>query len=421
MRRRFAAAIAAVLSVKLGAGQAAKSIHYWCRKSMCGISGIVQFDGQPIDTEQLSRMNDSIIHRGPDGEGQYVDDGVGLAHRRLAILDLRHEGDQPMHFKDRLVIVYNGEVYNYIELREELVTAGYAFSTTTDTEVILAAYDHWGEQCVQRFNGMWGFAIYDLQSKKLFCSRDRFGIKPFYYCHTAGGIRFGSEIKQLIGDKPKANQDLVIEYLVSGILDHSQETMFDGVLKILPGHNLFIDVACKSVEARQYYEVQANPTIDAMNQSAAVQLVQQTFEQSIRYRLRADVKVGTCLSGGIDSSSVASCAAMQLRQTNPKGRFAAITAIATEPKYDESAYAKAIVDKQDLDWSTVTPTSDDFRQSIDEVVYTQEEPFGGPSIFMQYFVMQEAKTRGCKVMLDGQGGDETLLGYQKYYPAAYYA
>jgi asparagine synthase (glutamine-hydrolysing) len=206
---------------------------------MCGISGIINLSGKEVDQNQLKIMNDLVAHRGPDGEGFYVDSNIGFGHRRLSIIDLTAQGNQPMHYMDNLTITYNGEIYNYIEIKEKLSDEGYIFNSKTDTEVVLAAYDYWGEECVQYFNGMWSFAIYDKKSEKVFMSRDRFGIKPFYFKRTSSQFLFGSEIKQLLNnEKNKGNESIILDYLILGYEEHTSDSFFDGVNKLPAGHNM---------------------------------------------------------------------------------------------------------------------------------------------------------------------------------------
>ncbi len=388
---------------------------------MCGISGIVELGGGAVDRALLAHMNDLIEHRGPDGHGILIERNLGLAHRRLAILDLSDEGIQPMEWQDRLVVVFNGEIYNYIELRDELQLLGYAFRTGTDTEIILAAYAHWGDECVNHFNGMWAFALFDRQNRRLFCSRDRFGVKPFHYKVQSGRFQFGSEIKQLLDSSPKVNKRILSEFIQTGIANHTAETFFKGIECLPASHNLIIDLRTGQWNTERYYTIERDEQVNSLDLSGFVARLTDEFSRSVRYRQRSDVKVGSCLSGGLDSSSVVTEASDQLNAQGADLPMTAITAISTEPATDETEFARAVVENSDLVWRTTKPQFEDFVSLVDEVVYTQEEPFGGPSVFMQYAVMAEAKEAGCKVMLDGQGGDETLLGYQKYYPSAYLA
>lgn len=388
---------------------------------MCGISGIVTFDGSLVDASDIRTMNDAIVHRGPDDEGVFVEGGLGLGHRRLAILDLSKDGHQPMtRSSSGLVIVFNGEIYNYLEIRAELHELGHVFETGTDTEVILAAYAQWGEACVKKFNGMWSFALFDRSNNRLFCSRDRFGVKPFYYVRTAERLVFGSEIKQLLPylTSVSANRRKLVEYLMSDFSEHDDETFFDGVMKLPQSTNMVIDLVGGEQRTERFYDVHRHDDMMSRNFDDAKEAYQQALQRAVELRLRSDVEVGSCLSGGLDSSTVCALAAPSYVAASGN-KLNAIHAKSTERETDESEYAEAVADAAGLRLNVIEPSEEDFITHIDEVVYTQEEPFGGPSIFMQYFVMRRAKELGCKVMLDGQGGDETLLGYEKYYPAAY--
>jgi len=385
---------------------------------MCGITGIIDKNNKKIKKDKIENINKLISHRGPDDEGFCFFDNFAFGHRRLSILDLSADGHQPMHYLDKYTITYNGEVYNYLEIKEELLTYGYKFTSHTDTEVILASYDKWGEACVKKFNGMWAFAIYDKEKNSIFCSRDRFGIKPFYYTEVDDKFIFGSEIKQLLEfyERRYVNKNVLMDYLITGYEEYKNETFFENIYKLEQSHNLLYDLNTHRFEIKRYYDIDIDEEIKKLSQEDSVLAYRKNFRDSILLRLRSDVRVGTCLSGGLDSSSVASIASdFYTKKTDEK--FKAIHAKSTDKKTDESTYAKEVARYCHMDLNIVEPTNQDFIKSIDEVIYTQEEPFGGPSIFMQYFVMREAKRLECKVMLDGQGGDETLLGYEKYYPS----
>lgn len=386
---------------------------------MCGISGIVNKEASGVGLDAIRRINDLIAHRGPDGEGFYFGAQFALGHRRLAILDLSPDGQQPMRYLDKYVVSFNGEIYNYLELREELAQAGYRFSSNTDTEVILCAYDLWGQACVERFNGMWAFCLYDKANEILFCSRDRFGVKPFYYANTPRRFVFGSEIKQVLAGRSGAavaNMRAVRDFLIEGYANHTCETFFEDVFALAAGHNLVYSLTTHSAEEIRYYSLAAGPEIRKLDEAAATARFLAELKRSVAYRLRSDVKVGTCLSGGLDSSSIASLAA-RLYHTRSAQRFQAIHAESGVAHWDESGYARELAASCGIDLATIAPSVDEFLAAIDDVVYCQEEPFATPSIFMQYFVFQKAKAIGCKVMLDGQGADETMLGYERYYSA----
>jgi len=385
---------------------------------MCGISGIINKNNDCVGTKAIQDMNDLIIHRGPDSEGYFFGDSFVFGHRRLSILDLSPAGHQPMNFQEKYVITYNGEVYNYIELKDELIQHGYTFKSETDTEVILASYDLWGEECVQRFNGMWAFAIYNKIEDLIFCSRDRFGVKPFFYSEVNNKFVFGSEIKQLLPfhDQNFANLNIVLDFLVMGLSEHTEQTFFEDIYSLQGGNNLIYDLKTHTHKVKKYYNLKIDPSLTKLNEEEAVIKYQQALKKSVKLRLRSDVKVGTCLSGGLDSSSVASIAA-KINAVETSEPFNAITASSLDPKNDETRYAEQVVKHSKLNWSVVQPTHNDFLDKIDEIVKIQDEPVGGPSIVMQYVVFKKAKEVGCKVMLDGQGGDETLLGYERYYPS----
>jgi len=385
---------------------------------MCGISGIIRKSGRPIVAEEIKAINNLAGHRGPDAEGYFLKGNFAMGHRRLAILDLTSAGNQPMTWHDRYTIVYNGEIYNYVELRDELTASGYRFTTETDTEVILAAYDKWGRACVSRFNGMWAFALYDHGQEHVFCSRDRFGIKPFYYADNAEDFVFCSEIKQALAsfDRNVVNLPVLLDYLVLGLSEQSSETFFANVHSLPGGCNLVYDMSAHRFVISRYYELQPDQALRNADDVTAIAEYRQLLEDSVRLRLRSDVRVGVCLSGGLDSSSIAAIAASRNAAVRAPP-IAAITAASTNPKNDESAYAELVARKAGLDLNLCTPTTEDFVNSIEEVVRIQEEPFSGPSLVMQYYVFRKARELSCKVMLDGQGGDETLLGYERYYPS----
>ena len=241
---------------------------------MCGIAGIITKNNTTVDLAELKIMTNLVEHRGPDGEGHFIDVNVGLGHRRLAIIDLSKSGHQPMQI-DNMAITYNGEVYNYIEIRKELQEKGIVFNTQTDTEVILRAYAHWGPTCVHKFNGMWAFAIYDKVNNKVFCSRDRFGVKPFYYHENEQGLFFGSEIRQLLIKlkNRKVNRQILFDYIYLGYHHHNEHTFFEGISSLDPGHNLIFDTQKGTYKIERYYELKTKK-----------EFVQLSFEDAEDYR-----------------------------------------------------------------------------------------------------------------------------------------
>lgn len=385
---------------------------------MCGISGIVNLKNQPVILDDIEKINNQIIHRGPDGFGFYFGSNFAFGHRRLSILDLSEDGKQPMEYSSDFIITYNGEIYNYIELKEELENLGCTFRSKTDTEVILAAYQIWGQDCVSRFNGMWSFAIFDRVKSILFCSRDRFGVKPFYFTQTEAFFAFGSEIKQLISFLPSVNcnRQLLLDYLVLGIEEHTDGTFFQGIKKLLGGHNLVYDLTSHNYVINPFYTLQPSSDLSQVNENEAAELYQSQLYDAVKLRMRSDVEVGTCLSGGLDSSAITAFSSEVLRKES-ETKIKAIHAKVNEKSIDESAFARQVSDYCNTDLVLVEPTVADFQNSLSHVIEIQEEPFGSPSIILQYFVLKKAREKKCLVMLDGQGGDETLLGYERYYPA----
>lgn len=425
---------------------------------MCGIAGF--FSPSGFDSRKLKLMSSLLSHRGPDDEG-YVcfsatqsvpcsghDTPVeassaaipwrpririeevspseywgGLAHRRLSIIDLSANGHQPMSYADRYWIAFNGEIYNHVELRAELEGLGHCFLSNSDTEVILCAWAEWGEACMARFNGMWAFAIYDTKEHTLILARDRFGVKPLFMAEGARAFVFASEIKPLLAVLPavRASVDRTMDYLVTGIVDSTDGPFFEGITKLPAGACLSRNMATGYVSLRHWYSLEASvdkviSTIDGLDDDALIRRFDEIFVDSIRLRLRADVPVGTCLSGGLDSTSIVAVAHKMYR-ADGGGRFAAITGISSQQDNDESEYARTVAEAFDLRWIRTRPSYEDFSSSIEEVMKTQEEPFGGASIVMQYHVMKMAREFGLPVMLDGQGGDEILLGYAWYFGA----
>jgi asparagine synthase (glutamine-hydrolysing) len=384
---------------------------------VCGLCGVVAL-GRPPEVETAERMARELDHRGPDGDGLFHAGGVALGFRRLAIIDLSEAGRQPFASEDgRLQLVHNGEVYNYRELRRELEARGHRFRSATDTEVILAAYREWGERCVERFNGMWAFALWDGERQRLLCSRDRFGVKPFYYRYDRGRFVFASELKAFRADpetRLAPNRRAVREYLEQGYVDHTDETFFSGIVRLPPAHSLTLDA--DGLRLWRYWRLE--PRDPPERDPAAA--VRELFFDSVRLRLRSDVPIGTCLSGGIDSSSIA-CAVDHLLRTEaeaakPIGEGQrTFTAYFDEPGFDERPYAEAVVERTGASPRWISFTDADLVDSLPAIVETQDEPFGSTSIVAQWYVMREARRAGLKVMLDGQGADEIFAGYHGYF------
>lgn len=364
-------------------------------------------------------MTDALAHRGPDGEGHWINlEGiVGLGHRRLSIIDLSNAGHQPMHYLDRYSIIHNGEIYNYIELKDELQKAGYGFHSQTDTEVIAAAYDNWKDECVEHFDGMFALAIWDEKERILFAARDRFGEKPFYYYYDNEKFIFASEMKALwrYGIEKKPNLKLLFNFLTIGYTDNPErpeETFFENIQKLPAASYLTYSIINNQFSIFKYWDIDIENIDEEISDEEAIEEFNFLFKTSIERRLRSDVQTGTSLSGGLDSSSIV--AINHELRTNHDSRKC-FSAIFPGFKNDESAFSKQVADKFSLQHFTVKPAAADLISDLEKISYHQEEPFTSASIYAQYKVYELAKQQGVKVLLDGQGADEMLAGYHKYY------
>jgi asparagine synthase (glutamine-hydrolysing) len=387
---------------------------------MCGIAGLIYKNSTTVLEESLKKMTDKMSHRGPDAEGFFVHQNLGLGHRRLSIIDISESANQPFFLEDKHILVFNGAIYNYIEIREELKQNGYFFKTTSDTEVLLNSYDFWGEDCVSKFNGMWSFAIYDKKANKLFCSRDRFGVKPFYYYTDKDKFIFASEIKPILEIEKAENINLqvLLQYLIINISDQTNETFFENILKLPGSHNLVYDLNTHEFNIYKYYDIKFKEEINKLNLQESIDIFEKEFEKSVKIRLRSDVKVGSALSGGTDSSYMVSIASKFLSESNQTERFTAVTVGSIDEKADESGMASLTTQVLNINHDIIMPTEDEFKDTFEEVIFKHEEPFGGIAIYMQKFLMKETNSLGIKVLIDGQGADEILLGYNRY-TAAY--
>jgi asparagine synthase (glutamine-hydrolysing) len=376
---------------------------------MCGIAGFVT-KTQKLGPGQLLQVSKTLRHRGPDDEGIFVDQNLGLGHRRLSIIDLSPLGRQPMTTEDgRYSIVYNGEIYNYLELRQYLVSKGYRFRSHTDTEVLLNLYVEEGHKCLYRLNGMFAFAIWDRVGRTLFAARDRFGIKPFYYASVAGTFIFASEIKSLFQAgvlRPEMNHDGLIDYLTFQFC-LNDKTLFQQVYKLLPGHSLMIG-ADGDIHIHKYWDLDF--TVDSHHTEEYFQhQLLRLIEDSIRIQLRADVPVGSHLSGGLDSSTVACLASTLL--DSPIHTFSG--GFRDGPQYNETHFARIVAESTQAEHHEVFPTAEDFVRVMPKLIYHMDEPAAGPGLFPQFFV-SELASRHVKVVLGGQGGDEIFGGYTRY-------
>jgi len=384
---------------------------------MCGIAGIISLKGTQVLSDELKRMTDIISHRGPDGDGQWISQSgmVGFSHRRLSIIDLSEAGSQPMSYLiNKYTITYNGEIYNYLELKDQLVNLGYTFTSKTDTEVILAAYDYWGHDCTNHFNGMWAFAIYDKPAQIVFCSRDRFGVKPFYYFKTTQYFTFGSEIKQftvLNNWSATLNTAKAIDFLIFSTFDHTSETLFKNVYQLRGGQSLIFDLNNKGFEIKQWYNLNEQVKLKNIDFEQAKTELKDLFENAVKLRLRSDVKVGSCLSGGIDSSAIVCIMNNLLNKEDKKGIQEVVSSCFKEKKYDEQEFIDEVVTNTGVKANKIYPNFENLFNQLQHIIWHQDEPFGSTSIFAQWNVFEEAKNKGLKVMLDGQGADESLAGY----------
>ncbi|HTR97947.1 MAG TPA: asparagine synthase (glutamine-hydrolyzing) [Candidatus Acidoferrales bacterium] len=418
---------------------------------MCGIAGLYARTG-PVDLGRLAHLARLLRHRGPDDEGLALFDArsgawrthggpdtpadvfaaplgyapgrsggdardavwsVALLHRRLSIVDLKPSGHQPMCDRDgRTWITYNGEVYNFPELRDELRALGHAFASTSDTEVILAAYREWGEDCLAHFNGMFGLALWDAARRVLFCARDRLGVKPFYWQWDGRTFAFASEPRALVltqSRAPRARAAAVRDLLALDWVDHGAGTFFEGLELLPPAHCL--TVRDEGVRVRRWWTIDPGSRVSGPPEELA-RRYGELFTDAVRLRLRADVEVGTCLSGGLDSSAVITTAAGEAK----RGLHAFSCAYDAGPSFDERPFMRLAAGASGATLHLTVPDGADFWTTFDALALSQGEPTAGPGLYSQWHVMRIAHEAGLKVLLDGQGGDETLAGYFRYLP-----
>lgn len=421
---------------------------------MCGIAGIIRKRGTAsVTVQQLVTMSGSLTHRGPDDEGFVFGnhDGVtcyfgknhagsgnhplpysplkpvsdapqdfvfGFAHRRLSIIDLTAGGHQPMcDPTQQYWITFNGEVYNYIELREELRSLGHQFISESDTEVVLTAYKRWGINCVSRFNGMWAFCIYDGPAQTCFASRDRFGVKPFYYANTQQTFVFGSEQKAFVaaGITPaRANAGALADYIVNVQLEQRPANFFESITELWPGHNLSLDMRTGNVEVNRYYHLSEhiNLSNEGLSEKALTEVINYKLEEAVKLRLRSDVEVGACLSGGIDSSVL--CGYINKLNQQPLHCF---TSVFRQTGINEEAFADAMALTAGAIHKKTQPSAEGFLEQLNALVYALDAPIWDTSTYAQFKVMELAAQNHIKVVLDGQGADELFGGYHHHFIA----
>ena len=400
---------------------------------MCGITGFFSYKNR-CNTKKYYEAHKKIAHRGPDDEGflyknennkiEYLigDDSIEefkdraliyskepssfiLGHRRLSIIDLSSHGHQPFVYKN-LSLVYNGEIYNYIELRDELIELGYSFETDSDTEVFLKAYHYWGVESFNKFNGMWASAIYDEDRNTILLTRDRFGIKPLYYSLVDDNLIFGSEIKFVSSfmDKLYANEEMVYEYLRFNYIDHTNQTLFKDILQLEP--NSYMVFSKKGIELSNYWKLEEKRDISKED-------IEKKLNSAINLRMRSDVEVGSLLSGGIDSSTILGI----INQKKYIDKFQTFSAVFKEEKFSEKQYIeKFIAENMELKKHYIYPKAEELTSLIEELIFTQEEPFRSLAVFSQYEIYKYIKnSTDTTVLLNGQGADEIFTGYTEYY------
>jgi len=418
---------------------------------MCGIVGILNLVDKSISLEIIIKMANVLKHRGPDDEGyvlintnnmDYMPIGgndtpndvylsstlyspkskifptnintkynLAFGHRRLSILDLSPKGHQPMCNEDGTVwMVYNGEIYNYIEIRDILINKGHKIISNTDTEIAIHSYEEWGIDCLNKFNGMWAFALWDSSNRVLFCARDKFGIKPLYYYLDTNKFLFSSEIKGLLvaNIKRKPNDKVIYDYLVNGLVDYSENTFFEGIKQLKPGHYLLFDLSSKNVEVKRYYDIKLSNKKSILPDKYYSSKFRHLLDDSVRLRLRSDVPVGFCLSGGLDSSSIVCIATDHVDK-----KVRTFSGIYEEEKYSEKEFIDGVVKKTSIYPEYVIVRPQGLLDSLKDIIYYLEEP-SCKGVYAQWKVFELIKKSGTKVVLDGQGGDELLAGYDWY-------
>ena len=382
---------------------------------MCGISGIIHLDRSPVPEPQIWDMIKAMKHRGPNDNGTFFEDGIGFGFVRLSIIDLTPAGHQPMFSHDeRYVMIFNGEIFNYVELREELKQKGHVFKTSTDTEVLLTAYIEWGEDMLHRLNGMWAFVIYDRKEKTVFGSRARYGIKPLYYSIDGNRLIFASEIPSILavlGRKPTADRNALFDFLIFNRTDQNEDTFFSEIKKVNHGHHFKIKVEpgksmTQALAIKKWYDLRKELKEPFKNPEE----FRQMFVSSVALRLRSDVPIGVCLSGGLDSSSIVST----MIQDFDKRDVHTFSAVYGDGKFgDESKFIHLYKDELS-NMHYIVPDDKTLLADIETMVHAHAEPIASTGPYAQYKVMELAKDH-VTVTLDGQGADEMLAGYHYFF------
>lgn len=386
---------------------------------MCGIAGIFNFFGRPVESLPLQNMLQVQHHRGPDDQHYWINTNakIGLAHNRLRIIDLSEAAAQPMHYQGRYSITFNGEIYNYKALRHELQSKGHRFVSQSDTEVLLAMFAEYGKECVKLLDGMFAFAIWDEQEQKLFCARDRFGEKPFhyYYSATQGQFVFASEMKTIYASgyvRKDLNHRMIYHYLANQIVENpfdATETFYEKIFRLEQGCSLTIGLDGFVQKERYWSLADIQPV--SISLSEAKDKFKALFNESLLTRMQADVPVGVSLSGGLDSSAI-TCG---IRALLPHDEIRTFSARFKDAALDEGHHIKKVVDQTGAIAYTVTPDEETLLSDVERVLYHQEAPFNSASVIAQWEVYKLAAKAGMKVLIDGQGSDEYLAGYKHFY------
>ena len=389
---------------------------------MCGITGIISKN--KIEKNIIEPMTDTIIHRGPDGFGYYYGEKFVFGHRRLSIVDLSDAGHQPMQYLNRYVITFNGEVYNHLELRKELEKNGYVFQSHTDTEVIMASYDFWGADCLNKFNGMWAFVIYDRLKDKYFMSRDRFGKKPFYYYKDQEKFIFGSEIKVILAHpdvESKPNLKFLDSYVQNGAKEYIKETAFENIFRF--DFSSYFEGSLEDIfenfNQNKFWEIKPNLSHEKFDEEKAKEYAKQYYElleDAVRIRLRADVKVGSALSGGLDSSSIVYLVNKLLKEQDKEElqeTFSSVYKSDGTQECDESYFIDIMALKLGVHSNQIEPKEDEIPSQIEKMIWHLENPPDN-SLMSSWHTFKLVASTDVKVTLDGQGADEQLGGYLPY-------
>ncbi len=372
---------------------------------MCGIYAIIKKDNDVVSEEELSDGTTMLKHRGPDGMGHYVHNNVGLGHTRLAIIDLSDGGIQPMH-KHNNVITYNGEIYNYQALKRELSDLGHRFTSQSDTEVILSAFEEWGPGFEYRLNGMWAFIILNQSDQSIYISRDRYGMKPLYELNRNGTSYFSSEIKafsSIPGYKQELNKDVVHDFIIEGLLHHRKESLYTDVFSFPASSYRIIQNDGKTIE-QTYYTIEQHET------DVSAETLKATFIESVQRHMLSDVPVAASLSGGIDSSSFVAVAALE------NDNLHTFSYVPEEKEISEEKFIDAVIDNSGVDNHKISPSFKDHLSHHLDVLKANDSPALSMSLISHYLKYKRVKEAKLKVLLSGQGADELLLGYGTYYP-----